>query len=169
MEQQEESVIREGGVFEVQAEREASPADASGEADALAVRTGLAAGDDGCPNGRNPLTGGCYVPAGCFITTACVQAQGLPDDCVELETLRAFRDGHVLRLDGGEALVADYYAHAPAIVAAIDRRPDADAIYAGLYERLVARSVDLIRAGEADEAVRHGLEVYGELKARYLK
>ena len=30
--------------------------------------------------------------SGCFLTTACIRAKGLPDDCMELQTLRAYRD-----------------------------------------------------------------------------
>ena len=29
---------------------------------------------------------------GCYFTSACVEAQGLPDDCHELTALRKFRD-----------------------------------------------------------------------------
>lgn len=31
--------------------------------------------------------------SGCYLTSACVNAKGLPDDCEELTVLRNFRDG----------------------------------------------------------------------------
>src|SRR6185295_8850185 len=34
----------------------------------------------------------------CFITTACAQAQGLPDDCEELTVLRGLRDDYIRQL-----------------------------------------------------------------------
>lgn len=39
---------------------------------------------------------------GCYLTTACVAARGLPDTCTELQTLRAFRDGVLARQPGGQ-------------------------------------------------------------------
>jgi len=46
----------------------------------------------------------------CFLTTAACEFMGLPDDCLELETLRQFRDEHVPK-----SLVDEYYQIAPAI------------------------------------------------------
>jgi hypothetical protein len=66
---------------------------------------------------------------GCYLTTAAVGVVGLPDDCWELATLRAFRDEVLAKTNQGRALIADYYALAPCIVAAIDRRPDAPRIW----------------------------------------
>ena len=39
----------------------------------------------------------------CFLTSACVAARGLPDDCAELTALRAFRDGYVRSQPEGES------------------------------------------------------------------
>ena len=59
--------------------------------------------------------------SGCYLTSACTQARGLPDDCEELTVLRAFRDTYVRALPTGEADVRRYYATAPQIVNAIHR------------------------------------------------
>lgn len=48
---------------------------------------------------------------GCYLTTACCQYKGLPDNCLELRTLRAFRDLFVSAED-----ITEYYRKAPAIV-----------------------------------------------------
>ncbi len=69
----------------------------------------------------------------CFLTTACVEARGLPDDCEELQVLRAFRDGYLRQRPGGDALIAHYYAIAPGIVEAIQRRADAPVVFERIY------------------------------------
>jgi len=56
--------------------------------------------------------------AGCFLTTACCQHKGLPDDCEELNILRKFRDEYV-----DKYLVEEYYKIAPSIVKKIQDRP----------------------------------------------
>ncbi len=43
-----------------------------------------------------------------FLTTACLQAAGLPDNCKELQTLRRFRDEYVSRLPNGSAILSHY-------------------------------------------------------------
>jgi predicted ribosomally synthesized peptide with nif11-like leader len=108
------------------------------------------------------------VSGGCILTTACIRARGLPDNCRELTTLRAFRDDYLKREPAGQAIVADYYATAPRIIAAINQDPLGPLVYADLYDRLVVRAVELIQAGHHQEALTYGLGIYGELKQRYL-
>jgi hypothetical protein len=113
---------------------------------------------------RSPETKG-----GCYLTTACIDAAGLADDCDELVTLRAFRDGYLSgRLDG-ERLVREYYDVAPRIVEAIDGSESRAAVYADIYERLVVKSVDLIRRGRNAEALTTYRRFVRELSARYLQ
>jgi hypothetical protein len=52
----------------------------------------------------------------CFLTTATVEAQGLPDDCEPLEMARYLRN-HEMKSDKERAAVGLYYAIAPHIVA----------------------------------------------------
>ncbi|WEK46683.1 MAG: hypothetical protein P0Y56_17015 [Candidatus Andeanibacterium colombiense] len=52
---------------------------------------------------------------GCFLTTAACEGVGLADDCWELRTLRAFRDGWLARQHGGMDDIVAYYDKAPAI------------------------------------------------------
>jgi len=89
----------------------------------------------------------------CFLTTACVQARGLPDGCEELTVLRRFRDGYVRSIDGGPALIAEYYDIAPGLVAAIEARSDRAAIFESIYG-VVRGCVDAIGEGDAEEALR---------------
>ena len=86
--------------------------------------------------------------AGCFLTSACVKAKGLPDDCEELTTLRNFRDTYMRNQPGGEADIKEYYRIAPGIVSAINQRLDADNIWKRIYEELIVKCVEMIKAGE---------------------
>ncbi|HWS72754.1 MAG TPA: DUF4157 domain-containing protein, partial [Thermoanaerobaculia bacterium] len=88
----------------------------------------------------------------CFLTTACVEARGLPDDCEELTVLRRFRDEYVRNAPGGEALIAHYYSVAPRIVAALDERPDRAAILDQIYG-MVRDCIAAIGRGEAQRAL----------------
>ena len=66
----------------------------------------------------------------CFITTAICEAENLPDDCSDLQTLRKFRDSFMLSSDETSAMVKEYYEKAPSIVAKIKARDNAKEIFA---------------------------------------
>ena len=76
---------------------------------------------DDCPIYKGNDSGGC------FLTSACTEARGLPDDCHELTVLRSFRDGYLRSQPEGEAEIAEYYAVAPKIVDAIRSKADYEA------------------------------------------
>lgn len=61
---------------------------------------------------------------GCFITTACVNYYGLDDNCSQLETLRQFRDKHLLKSSKDKLLVKEYYTIAPQLVRLLDKCPE---------------------------------------------
>ena len=88
----------------------------------------------------------------CYLTTACTQARGLPDDCAELETLRAFRDGYLAAQPGGPALIERYYETAPRIVDDIQACADADARLEAIYQ-VVRGCVDDINASRPHAAL----------------
>jgi hypothetical protein len=58
--------------------------------------------------------------SGCFLTTAACTHMGRPDDCVELATLRHFRDYYLSATPEGRTLVQDYYRMAPLILEKLD-------------------------------------------------
>jgi hypothetical protein len=90
----------------------------------------------------------------CYLTTAACLAAGLPDDCRELTLLRWFRD-HILMVDSnGRRDVQAYYATAPAVVAAVDARPDRLAIYSRVFTTGVAPAASAVARGEYTEAYR---------------
>ena len=101
---------------------------------------------------------------GCFLTTAVVELRGEPDGGPTLTALRAFRDGYMTRSAERRALVEEYYAIAPMIVAAI---PDGHAE----WERIAAEvdaAVEAIAAGADDAAFGIYVDLVSRLKAGWL-
>ena len=105
---------------------------------------------------------------GCYITSACVAARGLPDQCEELQTLRFFRDGYLSEQPGGQVEIEQYYATAPKIVEAINQSTNAAAIWNSVYEELVKPCVQLIHSARNEEAHRLYKEYALKLSDQYL-
>ncbi len=103
----------------------------------------------------------------CYLTTACTVSRGLPDNCLELTTLRWFRDNFLLPNPDGKAAVKEYYKIAPKIVAAIDAREDAKRIWNSVYDD-VQKAVSLVRAGKFNESFEHYKAMTMKLKRGYL-
>ena len=91
----------------------------------------------------------------CFLTSACVEAKGLPDDCHELTVLRAFRENYLRNIPGGADEIAEYYFVAPQIVSAIRQGTDAVSVFNMIYEKTVKPCVEMIERGE--NAAAHSL------------
>ena len=89
---------------------------------------------------------------GCYLTSACTAARGLPDECEELQTLRSFRDEYLAKQPEGKDEIEQYYAVAPAIVASINKRTDASAIWNRVYEELIVPCVRMIHANQNEQA-----------------
>lgn len=90
---------------------------------------------------------------GCYITTAICQADGKPDDCDELQTLRRFRDEWLALTDEGQEAIANYYRTAPEIVAAISKMEKAPQIFAMLRDVYLLPAVEAVKAGENGKAL----------------
>lgn len=106
---------------------------------------------------------------GCFLTSACVLAQGLSDDCYELVILRKFRDEFIITcIPEGKDMVSQYYAVAPKIVCCIDTDPHKIQIYNKLYHSLVVPSVKKILEGDAFCAMQIYIAHVKRLMCRYL-
>ena len=118
------------------------------------VKTGPTSGqnrsrnDDGRWRAKRSDTGNSRnKKSGCFLTTAACEHKGHPDDCRELQILRAFRDSHLMASIEGRGLVQRYYFIAPDI---------ADRLTCEQSEkvwRVVQACVNLIDSGDPDEAV----------------
>ena len=105
----------------------------------------------------------------CFLTTACVVAKNLPDDCYELKTLRAFRDSYIKGLANGEEIIKEYYDIAPKIIDAIEKEPNADCIFKKLFEELVQPCVHYIEQRQNEKAHALYEKTVLKLKEKYLK
>ncbi len=90
--------------------------------------------------------------SGCFLTTACCNYKGLPDDCIELETMRRLRDDYILKQPYGEEMIRDYYKEAPDIVARIMKSKDSETILESTYNSIL-NIVKLIDEEKKDTAV----------------
>lgn len=105
-------------------------------------------GFSSCPHFKGePVDSG-----GCYLTSACVEAMGLADDCCELCTLRDFRDNWLARQDGGRAQIEEYYQIAPLIVEAIHAVPNCADVLHELYEAMVVPCMREIQAGRLENA-----------------
>ena len=103
----------------------------------------------------------------CFMTTACCDLIGLPDDCWELRTLRRFRDEVMLSTADGRADVARYYQLAPAILRAI-REAHQERTLLGVYARYILPSAVAARLGLRAVARRRYSAMMAELTRRFL-
>lgn len=89
---------------------------------------------------------------GCFLTTACCEYKSLPDDCMELQVMRGFRDNYLKGTAIGRELIQMYYSNAPQIVEKINAKINKKEI----YEEIYARIQEVIKAVEnklPDEAI----------------
>ncbi len=82
--------------------------------------------------------------SGCFLTSACVEAKGLDDDCHELTVLRAFRDEWLSSQPFGQAAICEYYHIAPQIVDCIKKHTNSKAVFEKIYTDIIVPCVELI-------------------------
>ena len=102
----------------------------------------------------------------CFLTTACVEHAGLPDNCHELTTLRSFRDNYMRSLPNGDTLISDYYENAPRIVSLIQLSEKRNEILDGILTN-VKEAVSHIENGSDEDALRVYGEMYTGLKQEF--
>jgi hypothetical protein len=74
---------------------------------------------------------------------------GRPDDCYELQTLRRFRDQHLLATEEGRALVHHYYEVAPGIAERLNGRRELEGVWA-----VVTQCVQAVDENRFDDATR---------------
>lgn len=72
----------------------------------------------------------------CFLTTACVDYYGLPDQGYELTTLRNFRDTYLASTLGGKELIREYYTVSPQIVKLVNKDKEKRSIYTYIYSEV---------------------------------
>lgn len=101
----------------------------------------------------------------CFITTAVMCSLGRPDDCIELNVLRRFRDDYML----GTRDLATYYLMAPKIVDAINAQPDSCKIWEEVYTRHIQPAISAAQAGASAQAYAIYRNMVEELQQRWLR
>ena len=104
----------------------------------------------------------------CFITTACVEVAGLPDNCIELETMRFFRDEYLSKNKEKRKMIQEYYEIAPHIVEAINKDERKEEIYAWIWKK-IKYIVNLIESGDSEEAVKSYRKMVLKLKKLTIK
>ncbi len=92
-----------------------------------------------------------FESGGCYVTTACTQYMGLPDNCFELKILRGLRD-RMMQKPQGKQLIHLYYQKAPTLVRLVNQHPKADRIWKWSYEQ-IQKAVDLTIKSKYDEAI----------------
>lgn len=105
---------------------------------------------------------------GCFITTACVEAHGLPDNCKELQILRQYRDELVKQDEKFREKVLEYYRKAPLIIQKIDKSDEKNIIYDDLYDNMICPCVKYLEEKKFDLAKTVYLNYYEALVQKYL-
>ena len=117
---------------------------------------------DDCPVYKGESSSG-----GCYLTTACVRAKNLPDDCMQLCVLREFRDNWLRVQHNGLAVIEEYYQIAPVIVGKIESMTDSKRVWDELFESMVQPCVDFIKNGEYNKAYALYLESTNRLVETY--
>ncbi len=88
----------------------------------------------------------------CYLTTACIQTRGLPDDCFELTTLRRFRNEVMATRLEGRVDIEEYKRIAPEIVRRLNLKPDSREIYSEIYHQTIQPAVRLVQSGDFQKA-----------------
>jgi hypothetical protein len=107
-----------------------------------------------------------YAALPCFLTTACVEHAGLPDDCEELTVMRAFRDSYLNRFEEGRLLIDQYYRIAPRIVEHIRRASDRRRVLDWVLHEVRA-TAKAIGRGESEAAIARYAAMVLRLQQRY--
>jgi hypothetical protein len=119
-------------------------------------------------NASDRFDGGNYESDSfCYLTTACVKSKNLPDNCLELEVLRGFRDKILMKDSRGKKAVKEYYKIAPEIVQAVENQENAQRIWNEVYGD-IKHAVLLVLSGNHNEAFDHYKQMTLRLKKNYL-
>ena len=111
--------------------------------------------------GKSRKSKGSSGKKGCFITTAACEFMMLPDDCVQLRTLRSFRDSYLEETPEGRKLVEEYYRVAPGLVPLVKNEDIAAVVW-----RAVTATVELIEKRQSEEAVEEYQKLVVWLQSR---
>ncbi len=118
---------------------------------------------------REKIEGGFKKHFFCFITSAVCDWDGKPDDCEELATLRAFRDGYMCSTPEGRALVGEYYDIGPLITACIEFGDDPSRVLPQLRDEYILPCVQDIKDGKYEVCKARYVSMVRRLESKYLR
>jgi len=101
------------------------------------------------------------------MTEACARSALLSDDCVELQTLRRFRDSYLKRTERGKRMIEEYYEVAPKIVKEIRKRPDSEEILGEIFKD-IQEIVQQIETGNEETAINAYQSMVVRLEEKFL-
>lgn len=105
----------------------------------------------------------------CFITTAVCEYFGKTDDCIELTTLRNYRDSWLCNQPGGADLIAEYYNIAPLIVSQMKQSE----FYPEYCEKLLSQYINpclkLISEQKYNECKELYSKMFYYMKSEFIK
>ena len=106
---------------------------------------------------------------GCFITTAVCRALDKSDDCIELITLRNFRDSYMKTSQVMQGEVKKYYNIAPKICNEIGNEDDFGAnTYSNIWEKYIKYALDAIARDDKQQAYDIYKNMVLSLEQKYL-
>jgi hypothetical protein len=104
----------------------------------------------------------------CFVTTIVCQQLGKPDNCLELEVLRNFRDDYVLNLTGGIYLFEEYRVKSDQIIKHILCKDAGSTNFSsGIFSGFISPIVDLIQRGENKKAMEKYIQMISFLENNF--
>jgi len=120
-----------------------------------------------CRAGRPSVS--IYKTGQCFITTAVCKTLNKPDDCVELTSLRNFRDTFMQKTPEMHEEVHEYYHIAPQICAEIEKSDDSGTkTYTAIWDKYLKPAVEAVEQKKYQEAHDIYKQMVLDLKREYL-
>lgn len=105
----------------------------------------------------------------CYITTAVCESLHKPGDCYELTVLKQYRDDYLVKAQGGEELIENYYNIAPTIVKRIEKEKDSADKYRMIWEQYLQPCIRLIEAQKNEECRGLYQEMVEKLHKEYME
>ncbi len=93
------------------------------------------------------------MKGGCFITTAIVDVLGMDDDCVEMQTLRNFRNTVMQSDEAYIKLLAEYDIVGPKIALALRENEKSKEIAFAAFTKFIKPVVSHVQNGEIEAAI----------------
>lgn len=120
------------------------------------------------PGVYEEILGGFRRKGLCFITTAACAYEGKADDCYELTSFRAFRDGW-LSENGGEDLIREYYDLAPSLVTLMDHCDDPQDCYREIRRCWLEPCLEALEQGDPVQCRDTYIHMVSTLRTRYMQ